>query len=240
MVPRTGPLSASSARATTSWYQRGKSSARGVSPPLAAPARSASGRARSWAAGYRVGPGAPGTALGGRVVGARRSADAVADAVDLDLGGLASAPSPRAGPGGRPRPRPRPPASAAARRASTPSATSSLGLVHQGLDHLVLGHDPDDLALDEQVTLRLRPAAMPRSASRASPGPLTTQPMTATWIGRLRSSSAVLGRLGHGDHVDLGPPARRAGDEVEALALAQAEGLEQLAARPGPPRPGRR
>src|SRR3954469_7027142 len=31
MVPRTGPLSASSAFAITSWYQRGKSSARGVS-----------------------------------------------------------------------------------------------------------------------------------------------------------------------------------------------------------------
>src|ERR1700740_3252307 len=31
MVPRTGPLSANSAFASTSWYQRGKSSARGVS-----------------------------------------------------------------------------------------------------------------------------------------------------------------------------------------------------------------
>src|SRR5690349_20409526 len=31
IVPRTGPLSASSALAITSWYQRGKSSARGVS-----------------------------------------------------------------------------------------------------------------------------------------------------------------------------------------------------------------
>src|SRR5829696_2718091 len=31
MVPRTGPLSASSALEITSWYQRGKSSARGVS-----------------------------------------------------------------------------------------------------------------------------------------------------------------------------------------------------------------
>src|SRR5687768_13655872 len=30
IVPRTGPFSASSALATTSWYQRGKSSARGV------------------------------------------------------------------------------------------------------------------------------------------------------------------------------------------------------------------
>src|SRR5438552_1623096 len=31
MVPRTGPLSASSALVIRSWYQRGKSSARGVS-----------------------------------------------------------------------------------------------------------------------------------------------------------------------------------------------------------------
>src|SRR5437899_927309 len=31
IVPRTGPFSASSALATTSWYQRGKSSACGVS-----------------------------------------------------------------------------------------------------------------------------------------------------------------------------------------------------------------
>ena len=36
-----------------------------------------------------------------------------------------------------------------------------------------------------------RPAAMPRSALRASPGPFTTQPITATWTGRLRSSSAA-------------------------------------------------
>ena len=34
------------------------------------------------------------------------------------------------------------------------------------------------------------PAAMPMSASRASPGPLTTQPITATWMGRLSFSSA--------------------------------------------------
>ena len=44
MVPRTGPLSASSARATTSWYQRGKSSARGVSAPLVAAAFPVGGR----------------------------------------------------------------------------------------------------------------------------------------------------------------------------------------------------
>ena len=40
-----------------------------------------------------------------------------------------------------------------------------------------------------------RPAAMPRSASRASPGPLTTQPMTATCSGMLRSSSAAWASL---------------------------------------------
>src|SRR5580704_3322805 len=34
MVPRTGPLSAISARAITSWYQRGKSSARDTIAPL--------------------------------------------------------------------------------------------------------------------------------------------------------------------------------------------------------------
>ena len=74
-----------------------------------------------------------------------------------------------------------------------------------------------------------RPAAMPRSASRASPGPLTTQPITATCSGMLRSSSAAMRVVRDLDHVDLGAPAARARDEVEALALAQAERLEQRA-----------
>ena len=74
-----------------------------------------------------------------------------------------------------------------------------------------------------------KPAAMPMSAPRASPGPLTTQPMTATWIGSFRSSSASWAALATADHVDLGPAARRAGDEVEALALAQPQRLEELA-----------
>ena len=50
----------------------------------------------------------------------------------------------------------------------------------------------------------------------------------------------LLGLLGHGDDVDLGPAARRAGDEVEALALAQARATRAAGGRPGPPRPGRR
>ena len=52
-------------------------------------------------------------------------------------------------------------------------------------------------------------------------------------MGIERSSSACLRVVGHLDHVDLGPAARRAGDEVEALALAQAHGLEELAAGAG-------
>ena len=36
-----------------------------------------------------------------------------------------------------------------------------LGLLHQGRDHLVLGDDPDDLALDEEVAPLCGPAAMP-------------------------------------------------------------------------------
>ena len=70
---------------------------------------------------------------------------------------------------------------------------------------------------------------MPRSASRASPGPLTTQPITATCSGMLRSSSAAIASFGDLDDVDLGAPAARARDEVEALALAQPERLEQRA-----------
>ena len=71
-----------------------------------------------------------------------------------------------------------------------PLGHQPLGLGDQRLDHLVLGDDPDDLALDEQVAPLAARRRCPRSASRASPGPLTTQPMTATWMGRFRSSSA--------------------------------------------------
>ena len=52
--------------------------------------------------------------------------------------------------------------------------------------------------------------------------------MTATCRGRFAVLERFLHGLGHPDHVDLGPAARRAGDEVEALALAQPERLEQL------------
>ena len=50
--------------------------------------------------------------------------------------------------------------------------------------------------------------------------------------GQVQLLERFLRLLGHGDDVDLGPAARGAGDEVEPLALAQAERLEQLATRP--------
>ena len=77
------------------------------------------------------------------------------------------------------------------------------------------------------------PAAMPMSASRASPGSVDHAAHHRHLDGQVQLLERLLGLLGHGDDVDLGPAARRAGDEVEALALPEAERLEQLAAGPG-------
>ena len=76
---------------------------------------------------------------------------------------------------------------------------------------------------------RLFPAAMPRSASRASPGPLTTHPMTATCSGISRVAERrhrVL--FGDRDTSTSARPTARTGDEVDVLALPQAQDLEQL------------
>ena len=58
------------------------------------------------------------------------------------------------------------------------------------------------------------PAAMPRSASFASPGPLTTQPSTLILIAVVlpasRSSSSAMIFF----EVDLQPAARRTGDQL--------------------------
>ena len=67
------------------------------------------------------------------------------------------------------------------------------------------------------------------SASWASPGPLTTQPITATWIGSFSASSASWAAAAHLDHVNLGSATRGARNEVEALALPQPQIFEQLA-----------
>ena len=59
------------------------------------------------------------------------------------------------------------------------------------------------------------PEATPRSASRASPGPLTTQPMTATRSGTVRPFQTGGHLVGEGVDVDLGAPARRARHDLQ-------------------------
>jgi hypothetical protein len=72
-----------------------------------------------------------------------------------------------------------------------PISRQAGGLLDQRLDDLRLRDRLDDLALDEDLPLPL-PLATPRSASRASPGPFTTQPMTATRSGTSMPSSPAV------------------------------------------------
>ena len=71
------------------------------------------------------------------------------------------------------------------------------------------------------------PEATPRSASRASPGPLTTQPMTATRSGTSMPSRPAVTSLGQRVDVDLGAAAGRAGDDLEP-ALAQVRATRRI------------
>src|SRR5439155_20620784 len=82
------------------------------------------------------------------------------------------------------------PLSALASRASSPSFTNASASATSASTISSSGTTRTTWPLMNRCPRR-RPAAMPMSASRASPGPLTTQPITATWIGRLRSSSAA-------------------------------------------------
>ena len=207
IVPRTGPFSASSALATTSWYQRGKSSLGecqdlGHRPKLRCEAsrRQAGFRRRACGSARRA----------ARWRWRRRPARRAAR-----RGPPPRRPWPRRG---RPSTAPR----------STPC--SSMNSAHSTSASTISssGTTATFVPLTNRWP-RLLPAAMPRSASRASPGPLTTQPITATCSGISRSPNASCASLGDLDHVDLGPAARRAGDEVDVLALAQAHRLEQLA-----------
>src|SRR5687768_40267 len=143
IVPRTGPLSASSALATTSWYQRGKSSAWGVRTGALAMRPEAtdsfwgldsarSGRIRTPERGS-VGGGALADQLDAGLAGVGVGALVVeqGEAVGLGFGGCADV------------------------RRGQPGVDAlghqALGLLDERLDHLVLGHDPHDLAADEQV-----------------------------------------------------------------------------------------
>src|SRR3546814_13364990 len=53
----------------------------------------------------------------------------------------------------------------------------------------------------------------------------------------LAVAEGLHGLLGHLDHVDLGPAAAAPGDQVDVLALPQAQPLPPLAAGPGLPHP---
>ena len=102
-----------------------------------------------------------------------------------------------------------------------------LGLGDQPCDELVFGDLVRDLS---RFTIRKPwpfPAAIPRSASRASPGPFTTQPITATRSGTVMPffSSASFTCFVAAQDVDLGATARRAGDQIEA-APAQSQRLQ--------------
>ena len=114
-------------------------------------------------------------------------------------------------------------------RPRRPSLGDELGPLDEGVDHLVLGHDRDDLALDEQVAplaaggdAEVGLAGLARAVHHAAHHRDLDRDASA----RRAPSWASLGDL---DDVDLGPAARRAGDQVEVRALPQAERLEQLA-----------
>ena len=120
--------------------------------------------------------------------------------------------------------------SAAAKPGLDALGDDELGLVDQRGDHLRLGHDPHHLAAHEEVTLaaaggdaEVGVARFARAVDHA-PHHRDLQRDVARFEG-------ILGFLRDLDDVDLGAPARRARDEVEALALAQPQGLEQLTTR---------
>ena len=121
-------------------------------------------------------------------------------------------------------------ASAAAIRASNPSA-ASLGLRRPAPSTMSASRHARTI-LPRMNRCPFCPAAMPRSASRPSPGPvhhaahhghldgqlqLLREPPAPPWPRRSRPP---------------GPVHRGAGDEVEPLALPQPERLEELAPRP--------
>ena len=131
-------------------------------------------------------------------------------------------------PGGRPPSRP-----LTSPSPSPPDGTDlggdPLGLLEQRLDELVVRHPADLLALGEQQAAP-GPGGDPDVGVRASPGPLTSQPITAICIGgRSIFSIACLDLFGEREHVELGAAARRARHEVERV-LADAERLKDLLA----------
>src|SRR5579875_1942600 len=230
MVPRTGPFSASSARATTSWYQRGKSVARGVSvveapdravtlpahSTTARPRRSSDGRSHLFSPlqpkTRRNGSGRVPTADVGDLhrcgIGVRAGFFEQRTTISLGFFGRARVC------GGEP--------------CFDTLGHQSFGLLDQGLDHLVLGNDPYDLATDEKVPFVLARGDPEISAARL-PRPVHDATHDCHLDRQVPLLEGGLRLLGDRNHIDLRTTTRRTGDEIEPLALAKAEGLEQLA-----------
>ena len=100
-----------------------------------------------------------------------------------------------------------------------------LGPLDELLDHLRFGHHGDVLALDEQMAT-LVAGGDPEVGIGGLAGTVHDAPHHGDLQRDLRSAKRLHRLVGDGDHVDLGAPARRAGDEIDVLALTQTQGLE--------------
>src|SRR5215211_9374673 len=88
-----------------------------------------------------------------------------------------------------------------------------LGLVHQGVDDLGLGHGADDLAVAEDLALALA-RGHAHVGLAGLPGAVDDAAHDRDPHRGLDLGHALLDGVGQGEHVDLGPPAGRAGNQV--------------------------
>ena len=122
--------------------------------------------------------------------------------------------------------------SARAIAASMPCSLMNSAHSTSDVDHLVLWHDGDVAAAHEEVAALVAGGDAEVGLARLA-GAVDDAAHHRHLQRELPLAEGLHRPLGDVDDVDLGPPARRAGDEVDVLALAQAERLEQLPAGPG-------
>src|ERR1019366_4597610 len=218
IVPRTGPLSAISARAITSWYQRGKSSARDTIAPLLMAAQ-----VTGVAGAPPTGPG-PSTASLRRCT-AVNDLDLRGGVIGIATRGLEKLPAIRL------RLRLRPGVGRGEARLG-PFGHQALRLLDESPHHPLLGNDAHDLAAYEEMPFVLARrnadvgfARLSRSVDHAA--------HNGDLNGKVELLQCPLRLLGHRDHVHLGPAAGGTRNEVHPLALTQAERFQQLATGPG-------
>ncbi len=103
-----------------------------------------------------------------------------------------------------------------------PLVDELLGFVQKGLDHLLLGNDPHDLTLDEEV------ASSPAGGDPDVGFPRLTGAVDhASHDGDLdreiRLFQCLLGAGRHLDHIHLGTTTGRTGNQIQALAFPEPE-----------------